>query len=168
MSFKSLEKKFESLLFASRWLLAPFYLGLMMGVLLLLFKFFKELFGTFSNVMSLSGNEMVLSVLTLVDISLIANLIIIIIFSGYESFVSKIDVGAHEDKPGWMGKVSFTALKIKVLGSIVAISAIELLKVFVNTGEYTIDEIKWKVFIHLTFVISGLLLAVMDKISSNK
>ena len=115
MSLKEVEKKFESLLFASRWLLAPFYLGLMLGVVLLLVKFFKELFGTFSNVMSISGNDMVLSVLTLVDISLIANLLIIIVFSGYESFVSKIDVVIDEDKPGWMGKVGFGQLKIKLI-----------------------------------------------------
>ncbi|MCM8530943.1 MAG: TIGR00645 family protein [Lentisphaeraceae bacterium] len=163
MSLKNLEKKFESLLFMSRWLLAPFYLGLMLGVVLLLFKFFKELFTTFSTVLTMNGNEIVLSILTLVDISLIANLLIIIIFSGYESFVSKIDVDDHEDKPGWMGKVGFAALKIKVIGSIVAISAIELLKIFVNTSDYDPENIKWKIIIHITFVVSGVLFAVMDR-----
>ncbi|MCH2205959.1 MAG: TIGR00645 family protein [Lentisphaerales bacterium] len=167
MSLKEVEKKFESLLFASRWLLAPFYLGLMLGVVLLLVKFFKELFGTFSNVMSISGNDMVLSVLTLVDISLIANLLIIIVFSGYESFVSKIDVDSHEDKPGWMGKVGFGSLKVKVMGSIMAISAIELLKTFLH-GNTDHKDIMWKCIIHMTFVISGVLFAVMDRMTAKK
>lgn len=167
MSLKEIEKKFESLLFMSRWLLAPFYIGLMLGVILLLFKFFKELFGTFSNVMSISGNDLVLSVLTLVDISLIANLLIIIVFSGYESFVSKIEVDDHEDKPGWMGKVGFGSLKVKVMGSIVAISAIELLKTFLH-GSTDHQDIMWKCIIHMTFVISGVLFAVMDRMSAKK
>ena len=116
----------------------------------------------------MTGNELILSVLTLVDVALIANLLIIIIFSGYESFVSKIDIDTHEDKPGWMGKVGFGALKVKVIGSIMAISAIELLKVFVNSGEYVVEEIQWKVMIHLTFVLSGVLFAVMDWLGNKK
>jgi uncharacterized protein (TIGR00645 family) len=176
MSLKALEKKFERFLFVSRWLLAPFYLGLMGGVVILLFKFFKELYTTFATLGQLSGSEVIISILTLVDICLIANLLIIIIFSGYESFVSKIELDGHEDRPEWMGKVGFAALKIKVIGSIVAISAIELLKVFVTVEKLYQDYpesqatmlIMWKVIIHVTFVISGVLFAVMDRTSSKK
>ena len=177
MSMKKLEQKFEKFLFVSRWLLTPFYLGLMAGIIILLYKFFKELAVTFSALGSgsLSGSEIIISVLTLVDICLVANLLIIIIFSGYESFVSKIELDGHEDRPEWMGKVGFSALKIKVIGSIVAISAIDLLKVFVEVEEMfqknpemANQQIMWKVLIHITFVISGVLFAVMDRTQAKK
>lgn len=170
MPLKKLEKNFEAFIFASRWVLAPFYLGLMLGVFILLIKFSKSLYGTFLGLFSgeLTDSGIVLSVLTLVDITLLANLLIIIIFSGYESFVSKIELDGHEDRPEWMGKVGFATMKIKLIGSIVAISAIELLKVFVNTEEFDNKKIMWKVIIHITFVISGVLFAVMDRTSSKK
>ena len=175
MSMKELEKRFEKFLFLSRWLLAPFYLGLMAGVIILLFKFFKELVLTFSTLGGMDGSQIIISVLTLVDICLVANLLIIIIFSGYESFVSKIELDGHEDRPEWMGKVGFSALKIKVIGSIVAISAIELLKIFVEVEKYYKENpenanmiIMWKVLVHVTFVISGVLFAVMDRTSTKK
>jgi len=170
MSLEKLEKYFEKFLFTSRWILAPFYVGLMAGVLILLVKFAKSLFETFGGLFAgtLSESGIVLSILTLVDITLLANLLIIIIFSGYESFVSKIEITDHEDRPDWMGKVGFSTLKIKLIGSIVAISAIELLKAFVNMEDYTTEQIKWKVYIHLTFVVSGVLFAVMDRTSSKK
>ena len=143
----------------------------------MLYKFIKELISTFNALGSgtLSGSEIIISVLTLVDICLVANLLIIIIFSGYESFVSKIELDGHEDRPEWMGKVGFSALKIKVMGSIVAISGIELLKVFVEveemyekSPELANQQIMWKILIHITFVISGVLFAVMDRTSSKK
>ncbi|HEY9033946.1 MAG TPA: TIGR00645 family protein [Pseudomonadales bacterium] len=162
----SIENRFERTLFASRWLLVPFYVGLVISVLLLLFKFVGELLHLLLDIASLSESDVILGILTLVDLSLIANLLFIIIFSGYESFVSKINVDDHEDKPGWMGKVGFSALKIKVIGSIVAISAIELLKVYINVSAYSEHEVIWKVLIHLTFVVSGVLFALMDKLSS--
>ena len=170
MPLKKIEKNFEKFIFTSRWLLAPFYLGLMLGVLILLIKFFKSLFGTFAGLLSgeLGDSDIVISILTLVDITLLANLLIIIVFSGYESFVSKIELEGHEDRPDWMGKVGFSTLKVKLIGSIVAISAIELLAVFVNMDNYTEKEIKWKVIIHLTFVISGVLFAVMDRAGAKK
>jgi uncharacterized protein (TIGR00645 family) len=168
VSLNNVEKYFEKFLFASRWLLAPFYLGLMLGVVILLYKFSVSLYYLVKNltVGKASESEIVLSILTLVDITLLANLLIIIIFSGYESFVSKIEVEDHEDRPDWMGKVGFSTLKIKLIGSIVAISGIELLKVFVNIEEYDEWKVQWKVIIHLTFVVSGVLFAIMDKTSS--
>ncbi|MDN3398684.1 YqhA family protein [Psychrobacter sp. APC 3426] len=108
------------------------------------------------------------NILVLVDLSLVASLLLIIIFSGYEIFVSKIDTGDHVDRPSWMGKVDFSGLKLKVIGAIVAISAIDLLKSFMDipnelsNGEA--DKLMWKVIIHMTFVVSGLLFAIMDKV----
>lgn len=160
------EQRFEKALFASRWLLAPFYLGLVLSIFLLIFKFFAEMFHLFANSFSMSGGDMIIGILTLIDVALIANLLFIIIFSGYESFVSKIEVEDEADKPAWMGKVGFSALKLKLISSIVAISSIELLKAFINVEAYTPEQIMLKIYILLTFVFSGLLLALMDKFSS--
>src|SRR5581483_10435793 len=116
-------------------------------------------------------NEAILAILTLVDMSLVANLLLIIIFSGYENFVSKINTGDHEDRPSWMGKVDFSGLKVKLIASIVAISAIELLKSFVKVESLSADQLSlhgplaWKVGIHLTLIISGVMFALMDRIA---
>ena len=160
-----LENLFEKALFKSRWLLAPFYLGLVLSILLLLVKFFEEFLHIAGSVISLPADKLVIEILHLIDLSLIASLLIIIVLSGYESFVSKIDVEDHEDKPSWMGKLGFSELKIKVIGSIVAISAIDLLTVYLNMAEHEETELFWKVVIHLTFVVSGVLFALMDKIA---
>ena len=131
---KAIEHFLEMLIFNSRWLLAPFYLGLMIGIVILLVKFFQEFVHLIPHTLDSSESDIVLAILTLVDMSLVANLLLIIVFSGYENFVSKIDTAGHEDRPDWMGKVDFSGLKMKVIASIVAISAIELLKAFVNIG----------------------------------
>jgi uncharacterized protein (TIGR00645 family) len=115
-----------------------------------------------------TSNDVVIGLLTLIDVVLLANLLIIIIFAGYENFVSKIDTGGHEDRPDWMGHVSFADLKMKLMGSIVAISGIELLKAFVNVEAFTDQQMAWKVGIHLTFVISGLLFAIGDWLTHKK
>ncbi len=173
---KYLENILESLMFNSRWLLAPFYLGLVAGIGILLVKFMQEFFHILPMTFSGSESDIVLAILTLVDMSLVANLLIIIIFSGYENFVSKINTAGHEDRPEWMGKVDFSGLKIKVIASIVAISAIELLKAFVHidmvgnpadpAGWTVADkQLAWKVGIHVVLVFSGVLFAVMDKIA---
>jgi uncharacterized protein (TIGR00645 family) len=113
-------------------------------------------------------SEVIVSILSLVDPALIASLLLIITFSGYENFVSKIGVGEHEDRPAWMGKVGFSDLKLKLIGAIVAISAVELLKAFINVAQLTNDQLMWKVLIHLTFVASGVLFAVTDRIAEGK
>ncbi len=153
-------------MFSSRWLLAPFYVGLVGAIVLLLWKFIKEFALLLPVVISGEGGDVMVGVLTLVDVALVANLLLIIIFAGYENFVSKIDTGDHEDRPDWMGHVSFSDLKIKVIGSIVAISGIELLKAFVNVENYTNEQLSWKIGLHMTFVVSGVLFAVMDKLST--
>jgi len=181
---KSIENLLETLIFNSRWLLAPFYFGLVIGIGLVLVKFgqeFLHIVWPIENFLKMQESALVLAVLTMVDMSLVANLLLIIIFSGYENFVSKIDTADHVDRPEWMGKVDFSGLKIKVIASIVAISAIELLKAFVNVGAQieaatgapsvawawtqTDKAIAWKVSIHMFLVISGVLFALMDSIA---
>ncbi|HQT01301.1 MAG: hypothetical protein B7Y26_08240 [Hydrogenophilales bacterium 16-64-46] len=155
----------ERFIFASRWLLAPFYIGLVLAIGLLLAKFVKEFFHLLPVVVHGDGGDVMVGVLTLVDVALVANLLLIIVFAGYENFVSKINTGDSEDRPDWMGHVSFSDLKIKVIGSIVAISGIELLKAFVNVEAYTTEQLAWKVGLHMAFVVSGVLFAVMDRLS---
>ena len=166
---KRTEIFFEGLLFRSRWLLAPFYFGLIVAIGLLLVKFLIELVHLVPLVITGSGTgETIVGILSLVDLALIANLLLIIIFAGYENFVSKICTGDSEDRPEWMGHVDFSDLKIKLIGSIVAISGIELLKAFVHMEALTETELMWKVIIHLTFVVSGVLLALMDRLGADK
>ena len=164
----SFERAMESAIFASRWLLAPFFLGLIVAMMVLLVKFGKELFSLLMGVLGFIEHDAVISILTLVDTALIAVLLLIIVFSGYENFVSKLSIGQHEDRPAWMGKISFSDLKMKLIGAIVAISAVELLKAFVISAQLTGDQIGWKIAIHLTFVVSGLLFAASDWISDRR
>lgn len=136
----------------------------MLGIGVLLFKFIKEFIALLAILGHAKGSEILIGVLTLVDITFVANLLLIMIFAGYETFVSKIDIGDHKDRPGWMGKISFANLKIKLFGSIVAISGIELLNALLKAESFTNEQLAWKVGIHLTFVVSGLLFALTDRI----
>lgn len=167
---KALENQFERAIFTSRWILAPFFVGLILSIFVLLGGFAKELWHLMSHFTSLSETDTILGILALVDMTLLANLLIIIIFSGYESFVSKIEIANHEDRPGWMGKVGFSTLKVKLISSIVAISGIDLLRTYMILDEpnthFNPEIVKWKLLIHATFVISGLLFAVMDYLTS--
>ena len=162
---KRIERFLELLIFNSRWLLAPFYIGLVAAIAMLLVKFLQEFLHIVPHLFTSTESEIVLAILTLVDMSLVANLLLIIIFSGYENFVSRIDTAGHEDRPALMGKVDFSGLKVKLIGSIVAISAIELLKAFVNVAALTTEQLMWKVIIHVVLVSSGLLFAIMDHIA---
>ena len=163
------EAVLEQLLFKSRWLLAPFYLGLVVSLLLLLVAFIAELLHAIPaafNLATVDPEHMILTALGLIDLSLAANLVVIVIFSGYENFVSKINTENAEDRPSWMGTLDFSGLKMKLIGSIVAISAISLLRAFMTLTEpeevLDIPRLRWMLFLHLTFVISGLLFAIMD------
>lgn len=168
MNLKRLEHFLEEFIFNSRWLLAPFYIGLVAANLLLLVEFMKEFVHLFNYALHGEGGQLIAGILSLVDIVLIANLLLIIIFAGYETFVSKIDTANHVDRPNWMGFVDFSDLKMKVIGSIVAISGIELLQSFVNIEHMDTNLLAWKIGIHITFVFSGIGFALMDKISSEK
>ena len=163
----AVESLLERLLFASRWLLAPLYLGLVGAIVVLLWYFGVEFLHLLA-VLIHGGGSVVVSVLSLVDLVLVANLLIIIIFAGYENFVSKIDTGDNEDRPDWMGHVDFAGLKMKLIGSIIAISGIDLLKAFVAVGDTNNEQLAWKVGIHVTFVFSGLMFAIMDWLGGPK
>jgi uncharacterized protein (TIGR00645 family) len=165
-----IERFMERWLFRSRWLMAPFYVGLVVGLACLVIVFINEAAHEFSNVLTMSPEDAILMVLSLIDLSLAGNLLMIVVFSGYENFVSKIDTGGDEDRPSWMGKVDFSGLKMKLIASIVAISAIALLRAFMklSEGQEIPDRtLAWLVGIHLTFVVSGVILAAMDYIAGN-
>jgi uncharacterized protein (TIGR00645 family) len=172
MTKPRLESLLEGALFASRWLLAPFYVGLVIALVGLMAVFgvalISEVGGLFRATAEKAPEAGILMALSLIDLSLAGNLLIIVILSGYENFVSRIDTAGHEDRPDWMGAIDFSGLKLKLIASIVAISAIALLKTFLEIGDHPMDEaaLKWQVIIHLTFVVSGVLMAVMDAIVS--
>ena len=169
---RSIEQRFEQGLFASRWLMAPMYLGLVVSLAMLTVIFLRDLAYYTPKLLEMKAEEVILVALTLIDLTLAANLVLIVMFSGYENFVSKFDFDAGQDRPDWMGKVDFGGLKMKLVASIVAISGIHLLKRFMEIGDSVADarfgetELYWLVIIHLTFVISGVLLAFMDWLQS--
>jgi uncharacterized protein (TIGR00645 family) len=161
------EHALETLIFASRWVLAPFYLGLAVALVILLIKFMGELFHIASHAFTATESETILGVLSLVDLTFTGSLLIIVIFSGYENFVSKIDHSGHRDWPDWMGTIDFSGLKLKLLSSIVAISAIQLLKQFMSIQNVSEREIFWLVVVHVVFVVSSVLLALSDRIAGH-
>jgi uncharacterized protein (TIGR00645 family) len=159
------ESLLEKALFASRWILAPFYLGLALSLLVLLIKFVFELAHIATHAFDSTESQVILGILALVDLALTGSLVVIVIFSGYENFVSKIDHSNHKDWPEWMGTIDFTGLKLKLLSSIVAISAIQLLKQFMTVSTVSDRDLFWLVLIHVVFVVSSVLLALSDRIS---
>ena len=167
---KTIERALEATLFASRWLLAPFYAGLALSLVVLLIKFLEELLHIAMQALSGTEADIILGVLSLVDLALTGSLLVIVIFSGYENFVSKINTENAEDRPSWMGTLDFSGLKMKLIGSIVAISAISLLRAFMTLTDSNapLDERKmyWMLILHLTFVGSGLMFAAMDYIGN--
>ena len=168
-----LEEVIEKLLFASRWILAPIFLGLSLALIALGFKFFQEVWHVFSHLIELGEQDLVLTVLAMIDIVLVGSLIVMVMFSGYENFVSTIDAKGT-DSLNWLGKLDAGTLKLKVAASIVAISSIHLLSIFMKVGDmkdgqgYTNDQIMWYVILHMTFVVSAVLLGVLDKMSFAK
>ncbi|MEO8313515.1 MAG: TIGR00645 family protein [Pseudomonadota bacterium] len=167
-----MEKFIERLFFASRWLLAPIYFGLSVGLLILGYQFFIELVHAFQHVIhplnpETAEADTVLSLLALVDLSLVAGLIVMVMFSGYENFVSKIDIDeGGADKLGWLGKLDAGTLKMKVAASIVAISSIHLLRMFMRAEGIENNKLMWYVIIHMTFVFSAVLMGVLDRMTA--
>jgi uncharacterized protein (TIGR00645 family) len=176
---KKFETGLEKVIFQSRWLMAPFYLGLSLALVLLMITFVREMAHEVPAVISgyhvvdgktvrIKDADVILLVLTLIDMSLAGNLLLTVIFAGYENFVSKIEIAqASKDRPDWMGTVDFGGLKLKLIASIVAISGIHLLKSFMKIADKTVDDRQmfWLVVTHLTFVTSGVLLALMDRLT---
>lgn len=167
----ALELWLERGLFASRWLMAPFYVGLVGALAVLLVVFVQELIHEVPAVITGGkADDAIVLALSLIDLSLGANLLLIVIFSGYENFVSKIDIGDHADRPEWMGTLDFSGLKMKLIASIVAISAVALLRAFMALAEPGAApdpaKLSWLIGLHLTFVVSGVMMAVMDWLTS--
>ena len=163
-TLKRVENGLESVLFNSRWLMAPFYLGLVVCLAVMLFKFFTKLWEFILHAPVATEDDIILGALSLIDVSLVGNLILIVVFSGYENFVSRIDPGDHPDWPDWMTKVDFAGLKQKMLASIVAISAIQVLKAFMNIDvAFDAQKMGWLVGVHLVFVVSAAVLALSDR-----
>jgi uncharacterized protein (TIGR00645 family) len=166
------EAQLGRLLFASRWMMAPIYLGLVISLGVLVISFVKDLWHFVTHAFTSTESEVIIGVLALIDLSLAANLVLMVIFAGYENFVAKIEFADRSERPDWMGKVDFSGLKLKLVASIVAISGIHLLKRFMEIGEVGSQtpfdplQLRWMVIIHLTFVVSGVLLALMDWINA--
>lgn len=168
-----IEKSVERTLFASRWLLAPVYLGMSLALIALGIKFFAEVYELLHGVLHMTEADLVLRLLALIDLVLVGSLIVMVMFSGYENFVSKIDVKDGGDSLGWLGKLDASSLKLKVAASIVAISSIHLLRAFMGIAQQVDgvavpidnDKMMWYVVIHLTFVVSAVMMGVLDKMS---
>jgi uncharacterized protein (TIGR00645 family) len=159
------ERIIEWIIFGSRWLLAPIYLGLSVGLVVLVIKFGQHAVELLSHVTTADVDATTVGILALIDLALMGSLVLMVMFAGYENFVSKLDLVGHKDKPSWMGHVDFSDLKLKLMASIVAISAIHVLGSFMNIERLSDRSLAWSVGIHMAFVVSGVLLAIMDRLT---
>jgi uncharacterized protein (TIGR00645 family) len=160
-----IERTLEAVLFASRWLMAPFYLGLVIALVALLVTFLHELVARLPQLLSLRETDVILWLLALIDLSLVGNLLMTVILAGYENFVSKMEAQDHPDWPSWIGKVDFGGMKLKLIASITAISAIHLLEIFMTPEKLDVTTLGWLLAIQLVIVASGLLLAATDYVN---
>ena len=173
ISLKDLRHEFEDniekILYASRWILSPMYFLLIIVLILILFKFIGDVINFIMIMHTLSYNEWIMHVLELLDLTLVANLVLIVAFSGYENFISRIDASEdHIDRPSWMGRLDFSGLKLKIIGSVVAISLIELLQDFLNVPSINPNVEFWRIMLHLTFVVTGVVFAMMEILSEKR
>ncbi len=162
-----LRRPIQTALFSSRWLLAPFYFCLVASLFALLFKLMQHAWHMVLHLAASTESEVTLDILSLIDMTLLGSLIVLVIFSGYENFVSPIDSSKPKAWPDWMGDIDFTGLKLKLMSSIVAISAIQLLRAFMDLRNSTDRDLAWSVGIHIAFVVSALILALSDKLSGH-
>jgi len=158
------EQLFEALVFGSRWIQAPLYGGLIVAELLYAYKFLAELWDMVFHIRDHSETLFMLSILSLIDITMVANLLTMVVIGGYATFVSKLDLEHHPDRPDWLSHVDPGTIKVKLAASLIGISSIHLLKAFVNVANVPIEHIKWQIFIHMTFLASAILLAYTDKL----
>lgn len=162
-----MERFFENMMYASRWLLAPIYLGLSLGLLALCLKFFQEVYHVLPHVFSVTEADLILLILSLIDMALVGGLLVMVMISGYENFVSQIDIDESKEKLDWLGKMDSGSLKMKVAASIVAISSIHLLRMFMDAQQITNDKLMWYVIIHMTFVVSAFAMGYLDKLTKH-
>ncbi|AVT90886.1 TIGR00645 family protein [Klebsiella pneumoniae] len=163
-----MERFLENAMYASRWLLAPVYFGLSLGLIALTIKFFQEISHILPHIFSVSESDMILTLLSLVDMTLVGGLLVMVMFSGYENFVSQLDINEGKEKLSWLGKMDATSLKNKVAASIVAISSIHLLRVFMDAKNVPDNKLMWYVIIHLTFVLSAFVMGYLDRLTKVK
>ncbi|HBT0796656.1 TIGR00645 family protein [Klebsiella pneumoniae] len=163
-----MERFLENAMYASRWLLAPVYFGLSLGLIALTIKFFQEIFHILPHIFSVSESDMILTLLSLVDMTLVGGLLVMVMFSGYENFVSQLDINEGKEKLSWLGKMDATSLNNKVAASIVAISSIHLLRVFMDAKNVPDNKLMWYVIIHLTFVLSAFVMGYLDRLTKVK
>lgn len=157
-----MEKLIEQLIYRSRWVLAPVYLGLSVAVVALGVIFFRELFHLLTGSVNIKEADAILIVLTLIDIAMVGGLLIMVMMSGYENFVSQLNLKEDDEKLGWLGTMDSSSLKAKIAASIVAISSIHLLKVFMNVDHVSNDKIMWSAILHMVFVVSAFAMGWLD------
>src|SRR5690606_24476309 len=162
-----MERFIENAMYASRWLLAPIYFGLSLALLALALKFFQEVFHILPNVFSMAEADLILVLLSLIDRARGRGLLVMVMISGYENFVSQLDIEDGKEKLGWLGKMDSGSLKMKVAASIVAISSIHLLKMFMNAQDIEPEHLKWYVIIHMTFVVSAFAMGYLDRLTKH-
>jgi uncharacterized protein (TIGR00645 family) len=162
-----MENFFEKLMYRSRWILAPIYLGLSLALLALGIKFFQEVWHLLAHIITIKEADLVLVILTLIDLAMVGGLLVMVMISGYENFVSTLNVDEHEEKLSWLGKMDSSSLKMKIAASIVAISSIHLLKIFMNAEKTDNDKLMWYTIIHMTFVLSAFAMGYLDRLSKN-
>jgi uncharacterized protein (TIGR00645 family) len=167
---KKIQHLIEVFIFGARWLLAPLYIGLVGALVLLLWRYGLEFVSLAKHINSPDAHDFTLDLLSLLDLVLLGNLVLIVLFAGYENFVSKLEVAEDStDRPTWMGTIDFSGLKLKLIGSLVALSVIELLKDFIELSNDEHAEVGqgtiWRIVLHITFVLSGVLFALMDRLS---
>ena len=163
-----MERFIENAMYASRWLLAPIYFGLSLALLALALKFFQEVFHILPNVFSMAEADLILVLLSLIDMALVGGLLVMVMISGYENFVSQLDIEEGQEKLSWLGKMDSGSLKMKVAASIVAMSSIHLLKVFMDAKNIEPVYLKWYVIIHMTFVLSAFAMGYLDKLTKHE
>ncbi|MFP3516877.1 TIGR00645 family protein [Pseudomonas sp. SIMBA_077] len=162
-----MERFIENAMYASRWILAPIYFGLSLGLLALALKFFQEVFHVIPNVFTLTESDLILVILSLIDMALVGGLLVMVMISGYENFVSQLDIDSNKEKLSWLGTMDSTSLKMKVAASIVAISSIHLLRVFMDARNIETQYLMWYVIIHMTFVVSAFAMGYLDKVTKH-
>lgn len=160
-----MERFIENTMYAARWLLAPVYIGLSLALLALTIKFFQEIFHILPDIFSVAEADLVLVLLSLIDMALVGGLLVMVMFSGYENFVSQLDIEEGKEKLSWLGKMDAGSLKNKVAASIVAISSIHLLRIFMDLKNIPDNKLMWYVVIHLTFVLSAFAMGYLDKLT---
>jgi uncharacterized protein (TIGR00645 family) len=165
---KYLERLTEWIVFASRWVQAPMYLGLIFASILYCYRFLLELGHLMHTIDTPDEDDVMLAVLGLVDVTMVANLVYMVVVGGYSLFVSRMDIEAHRDRPEWLEKTNAATLKIKLASSLVGVSGIHLLKTFIEIEEKfepgDTERVKWRVIIHVVFLFSALILAFSERV----